>query len=60
MQYNKTVRPIGIYRDRYSEKKRICGDDTNSVTHVKERFFRHFTLFGKVKLLKSRTNIERT
>ena len=31
-------------------------DDTNRVTHVKERFFRHFTFFDKVKLSKRQTN----
>ena len=41
-------------------KSRICGNDTNRVIHVKERFLRHFTLFDKVKLSKRQTNIERT
>ena len=34
----------------------FAGIDTNRVTHVKERFFRHFTFFDKVKLSKRQTN----
>lgn len=41
----------GIFRKIY-RKSRICGDDTNRVTHVKERFFRHFTFFDKPKIRK--------
>ena len=37
----------------------ICGNDTNRITHVKERFFHSFTLFDKVELLERQAKTER-
>ena len=37
----------------------VCGNDTNRITYVKERFFHSFKLFDRVEMSKRQTKTER-